>query len=66
MGNLKNKKKHQLISIDFIIQEKVLFNCLRNIRQEIKILTSNQMFQRLPIAFAQLKAGDTLDNLLKK
>ena len=32
----------------------------------IKILTPNQMFQRLPIALAQVKAGNNSENLLNK
>ena len=30
----------------------------------IRILTSKQMLQRLPIAFAQVQAGNTSENLL--
>ena len=32
----------------------------------LKILTPTQMFQRLPIAFAQVKAGNTSEKLLNK
>ena len=32
----------------------------------LKILTSKQMLQRLPIALAQLKKGDTSENLLNE
>ena len=32
----------------------------------LKILTSNQMFKRLPIALAQIKAGNNSESLLKK
>ena len=32
----------------------------------IKILTPNQMLQRLPIALAQVKAGNTSENLLNE
>ena len=32
----------------------------------LKILTPKQMLQRLPIALAQLKAGNTSDNLLNE
>ena len=32
----------------------------------IKILTPKQMLQRLPIALAQVKAGDTSENLLNE
>ena len=33
-------------------------------RKRLKILTPKQMYQRLPIALAQLKAGNTSENLL--
>ena len=32
--------------------------------KRLKILTPRQMLQRLPIAFAQVKAGNNLDSLL--
>ena len=32
----------------------------------LKILTSKQMLQRLPIAFAQVKAGNKSENLLNQ
>ena len=32
----------------------------------VKILTTKQIFQRLPIALAQVKAGNTSENLLNK
>ena len=32
----------------------------------IKILTPKQMFQRLPIALAQVKAGNSSESLLNK
>ena len=32
----------------------------------IKILTTKQMLQRLPIALAQVKAGNTTENLLNE
>ena len=32
----------------------------------LKILTPKQTFQRLPIAFAQVKAGNTSENLLNE
>ena len=32
----------------------------------LKLLTPKQMLQRLPIALAQVKAGDTFENLLNK
>ena len=41
------------------IVEKVL-----DFNKQQKILTPKQMLQRLPIAFAQVKAGNTSENLL--
>ena len=35
-------------------------------RTGLKILTSKQMLQRLPIALAQVKAGNNLENLLNE
>ena len=35
-------------------------------RSSLKILTRKQMLQRLPIALAQVKAGNTSENLLNK
>ena len=35
-------------------------------RNQLKILTLKQMFQRLPIVLAQVKAGTTSENLRKK
>ena len=32
----------------------------------LKILTSNQMFKRLPIALAQIKAGNNSESLLNE
>ena len=34
--------------------------------KRIKILSPNQMLQRLPIALAQVKAGNTSENLLNE
>ena len=57
----------------FILQEKKIYNDYAKITSEamyktkqgttIKMLTSKQMLQRLPIAFAQVKAGNNLENL---
>ena len=35
-------------------------------RKELKILTTKQMLQRLPIALAQVKAGNASENLLNE
>ena len=32
--------------------------------QELKVLTPKQMLQRLPIALAEIKAGNTFENVL--
>ena len=34
--------------------------------KRLKILTPNQMFQTLPIALAQVKVGNTFENLLNE
>ena len=41
-------------------------DCKVSYRTRIKILTPKQMLQRLPIALAQLKAGNTHEILLNK
>ena len=52
--------------IDFL--EIILFYYLKlNTKQNMeKILTNKQMLQRLPIAFAQIKADNTSENLLNE
>ena len=40
-----------------------IFNGLTKERQGLKILTPNQMFSRLPITLAQLKAGNNSEKL---
>ena len=35
-------------------------------RRSLKVLTPKQMLQRLPIALAKVKAGNTSENLLNK
>ena len=52
--------------IDFL--EIILFYYLKlNTKQNMeKIVTNKQMLQRLPIAFAQIKAGNTSENLLNE
>ena len=41
-------------------------NKAKNEGKELKILTTKQLLQRLPIALAQVKAGKTPKNLLNK
>ena len=37
-----------------------------DLAMQLKILTSKQMIQRLPMALAQVKAGNTSENLLNE
>ena len=46
------------------IVEKILYFNKQQKGKGIKILTPKQMLQRLPIALAQVKAGNTSENLL--
>ena len=72
------RKQEQILKI-FIMQEKQLLFFLMNISQEhqeldvkqekgtgIKILTPKQMLQRMPIALAQVKAGNNSASLLNE
>ena len=66
----KSKKTHCIILKCFTKQETVLlifwWLFLNGIWTELKILTSKQMLQRLPIAPAQVKAGNNSENSLNK
>ena len=58
----KNENPNKTINI----VEKVLqFNNQQKSRR-LKILTPKQKLQRLPLALAQIKAGNTSDNILSK
>ena len=58
----KNENPNKTINI----VEKVLeFNNQQKSRR-LKILTPKQKLQRLPLALAQIKAGNTSDNILIK
>ena len=46
-----------------IVERILYFNELKQKGQVIKILTPNQMLSRLPIALAQLKAGNNSEKL---
>ena len=48
------------------IVEKILDFNKQQKDKEIKILTPKQMLQRLPIALAQIKAGNTSENVLNE
>ena len=37
-----------------------------DLAMQLKILTAKQMLQRLPIALAQVKAGNTSENLINE
>ena len=52
----------QIKTVDIV--EKLLDFNKQQKGRGIKLLTPRQMFQRLPIALAQLKAGNTFENLL--
>ena len=79
-GNTQKKSVDQIKTIENIknlykSRQKVvdLFNDFARIRSEsiyetkvLKILTSKQMLQRLPIALAQLKAGNNSESLLNE
>ena len=54
--------KIQIKRVDIV--EKLLDFSKQQKGRGIKLLTSRQMFQRLPIELAQLKAGNTFENLL--
>ena len=57
---LRNENRDKIINI----VEKI-FNFNKQQKGEgFKILTLKQMLERLPIAFAQVKAGNTSENLL--
>ena len=43
-----------------------IFPIKKTVGKCLKILTPKQMLQRVPIAFAQVKAGNTSENLLNE
>ena len=58
----KNEDPEKIISI----VEKLIDLNKQQKSRELKLLNLKQMLQRLPIAFAQVKAGNTSENLLNK
>ena len=59
-AEIKNEKRDKIVNI----VEKILkFNEQNQQGEGIKILTPNQMLNRLPIALAQLKAGNNSNKL---
>ena len=68
MNNIKTlyqsqKKVIKLFDDYFLIISKVKYKIKH--REGLKILTPKQTLQRLPIALAQVKAGNTSENLLE-
>ena len=72
----KSKKIHYIILKCFTNQETMFFDdyssmlseakLKANKGTEIKILTPKHVLQRLPVALAQVKAGNNLKNLLNE
>ena len=58
----KNEDPKKIISI----VEKLIDLNKQQKSRELKLLNLKQILQRLPIAFAQVKAGNTSENLLNK
>ena len=58
----KNEDPEKIISI----AEKLIDLNKQQKSRELKLLNLKQILQRLPIAFAQVKAGNTSENLLNK
>ena len=55
---IKNENPESIVEI---VEEILKFNEKNQQGQDIKILTSNQMLNRLPISLAQLQAGNNSD-----
>ena len=58
----KNENPNKTINI---VEKFLEFNNQQKSRR-LKILTPKQKLQRLPLALAQIKAGNTSDNILSK
>ena len=59
---LENENPEKVVNI---VEKIIDFNKTQK-SKGLKILTPKQMLQRLPIAFAQVKAGNTSENLLNE
>ena len=60
---IKNEKPYEIVDI----VEKILeFNRQNQEGQGLKILTRNQMINRLPVSLAQLNAGNNSEKLKSK
>ena len=70
VDNIENlyKSRQEVVKM-FNNYVKNVFKSIREAKHEgkgLKILISNQMFKRLPIALAQIKAGNNSENLLNE
>ena len=59
-NEIKTEKPDKILQI---IQEMLELNKQNQLEEGLKILTPNQMLSRLPISFAQLKAGNNSEKL---
>ena len=59
---LENENQNKIV----VLLKKILNFQRQPIGEVIKISTLKQMLQRIPIAFAQVKAGNTSENLLNE
>ena len=70
INNLYNARDSNIMQCKFIEDfGSMILEAKRTVRQEgegLKILTLNQMLKRLPIAFAQIKAGNNSESLLNE
>ena len=66
IGAIPENENPNKIVLDFNKQQKSKGLPLDFYHSQLKILTPKQMLQILPIAFAQVKAGNTSQNLLNE
>ena len=59
---LENENQNKIV----VLLKKILDFQRQQIGEVIKISALKQMLQRIPIAFAQVKAGNTSENLLNE
>ena len=59
-NEIKTEKPDKILKI---VEEILEFNEQNQLEKGLKILTLNQTLTRLPITFAQLKAGNNSENL---
>ena len=61
----ENKNPKKLVNVDFN-KKQIDKGRVLDLAKGIEVLTAKQMLQRLPIAFAQVKEGKALENLLNE